>query len=476
MLRIRERGTTELFQKSLGSYFFQNLRNGVRVQGSPRYVSYSPGTIEKCFDTTRPGPPFRGGGPLFLVRFTIPSAQGGQGTIFPASAVTLSSTQLAALGYAFKGQSGDFWQDGYTGGFVHSGLPNLVTLEGENISSPTDYNPVVNPDDLSDLGARAYNRLRPKDAVAGLGQSLVEAGEIPSMFKTTGSGLLNLANLADPKSWAKLKGKSGSYHSKWKAIGGSPLGHLMAPREIGNQFLNTTFGWKPFVKDVSDTINLVQNYYDHLRRATQRNDKYQQRRFSEDEILSDEVVYRYSKNKGNPGFVTFYAPAVGTSQCLSSELTVRRQRMTRIWYEGSFRQYRAEFDKSVPMHDQVRSAKQFLTLAGLNISPTLVYKVIPWTWLVDWGVNVGDNIQVANDYLDGSVVSRYMYLMRETYDRYEYTSVHKFPTSSIQIVSYRELRVKRREPAQSNFGFTLPLNGLSLGQSAILVALGLSKR
>jgi hypothetical protein len=447
ILRLRSRDLSTPFNQVLGKTFYRNKRNAYEMPGTPQSVFFAPGVVERSFDINNGKPPYNVGGPFFLVKVTEPTGVAADGTIFPYQAIS------EPAGYPLKGQPGDLWQVGYTGSFIHTGLPDLVSIGNKDISSPTDYRSTINKNDLSNLGGRAYGRLRPKVEVAGLGQAVAEADDVTRMLKTTSKG----------------------FHDIWKTMGGSGSGTFMQPKRLADQFINVQFGWKPFVKDVSDMYNLITNYESHLDKAERLNDKWLKRRFAEDEILDQSKVYDENRNSSSPLFRTYLAPALGSGTCQNVRLQVMRQKMVRIWYEGSFKYYRPEFDKRIPMHENIRAGSQFLTLAGANINPTLIYKVTPWTWCLDWVTHTGDNIQLLQDMATNAVVSKYMYLMREEYDRYEYTSVHTYPNTVITGVSYQEVRVKRRVSAECPFGFSMPPGGLSGMQLGILGALGLSK-
>jgi len=412
-------------------------------------ANFSPGIVEKCFDINHGvSPTYKVGGPFFLLRVTEPTGVCGSGRIFPYQVIS------EPPGYPLKRMSDDFWQVGYEGKFVHTNLPDLVQIPNKNISSPEDYRTGVNPNDLSSLGARGYARLRPKVDVAGLGQAIAEARDVPETLHTTASGLKDL----------------------YLTLGGKAKGTIMSlPKKASDQFVNHQFGWLPFVKDVRDMYNLIANYENHLDKAERQNDKWYRRTFSEEAVTSETLVYNVTRPKSSPLFSTYLNPSLGSNTCDSVTLQVRRQTMTRIWYEGEFKRYDVEFDKRVPMNDNIRAGLGFLSLAGAKINPVLIWKVTPWSWAVDWFANVGDNIQLAQDIATDQVVSKYMYLMRESYDRYEYKSTHVYPNTTITTTSYQEVRVKRRIAADSPFGFSMSPGGLSGIQIAILAALGISK-
>jgi len=451
ILRFRQRDTSIPFTQLMGNTFYINKRNGYEMPGTPVQAFFAPGVVEKCFDINHgvSKTPYKVGGPFFLVRVTEPTGVCGSGRIFP-----YQSLSQAPAGYPLKGMTGDLWQVGYEGKFIHTNLPNLVQIPNKDISSPTDYRTTVNPNDLSSLGARGYARLRPKVEVAGLGQAIAEARDVPETLHTTAGGLKDL----------------------YLSLGGKSKGVISSlPKKASDQFINHQFGWLPFLKDLRDMYDLIAKYEYHLDKAERQNDKWYRRRFSEEAITSETVVYNTTRLSNSPLFTTYLNPALGSNTCSQVTLQVRRQTMTRIWYEGEFKRYDVEFDKRVPMHENIRAGLGFLSLAGAKINPVLIWKITPWSWAADWLVNVGDNIQLAQDLATDQVVSKYMYLMRESYDRYEYVSTHVYPNTTITCTSYQEVSVKRRVAADSPFGFSMSPGGLSGIQLAILAALGISK-
>jgi len=461
--RVRFRDLTQPFNQKLGQYYSVNRRNGWRAATSVATALLCPGYVEKCYDTVRPGPPFEGGGPLFLVRTNRPDA-----VVCAEGTVTAYTTTGVPAGYPYRNDTKDLWQRTYVGKFRHLNLPSLASIWTP--AGPLDYGSTINRNDLSTLGARAWARLRPKVEVAGLGQAIAEARDVPQMLKTTSKG----------------------FHDIWKGLGGSksPIEswshHMrtmdpkvlkdiqMHPKKAADHFINHQFGWLPFTKDVSDMYNLITDYTSYLDRAERFNGKWRTRRFAEEELRTEVEVFRSDKLSNQSGFQAYLDP-VGITGCKRVQLTVTRETVQKIWYEGSFKTYSPEFDRSLKMEEHLRAGRQFLSLAGANINPSLIYKATPWTWCVDWFVNVGDNIQMLQDAATDAVVARYMYLMREEYDRYRFDSVHTYANETIVGRSYQGPTVKRRVPGAYEFGFTMPPSGLSGMQYAILAALGISR-
>lgn len=453
--RFRERGSFTPMNITLGSYYYRRQRDGVTVSGTDEVGFFSPGRYEKCFDVSHGRPPYRSGGPLFLIQFTEPTGICAGGHLFPVGVTTQFPPNST------DNRLGDLWQIGYNGNFRAVNLPDLVSVMGKDISKPTDYRSQVNPDDLEALGSRGYSKLRPKPEIVGLGQAIAEAKDLPRMLKTTAKGFHDIWNAIRPRIRNNPRGSR-------------DMEKVMRPKWAADQFINHQFGWKPFLKDLNDLCNLVTDFQNHVARAKASNDKWFRKRFAEDVIESSTRIMQEEKNKFNPSFKSYFAPSfLGSLE--SNSISVHRQKMTRVWYEGCFRQYYPEFDDEKFMDPVLRPIRQALTLSGLNVSPSLVWKITPWTWLSDWFTNVGSDILRVQDMAGDTVVAKYMYLMRETYDRYEYQISQRWPSATISGTTYSEVRVKRRATAASPFSYVLAPGGLSGTQLAILGALGITR-
>lgn len=309
----------------------------------------------------------------------------------------------------------------------------------------------VNPNNLSGLGNRGWSKLRPKVEVADLGQTLAEIGQVPNMLRQTSKG----------------------FHDIWKNLGGNvDKGDLMSPKGLGDQFLNVQFGWKPFLRDIGSAFNAVNNFEIYQRLAVLNNDKWMERSFREDQTETEEVILRRGPSNANEADPTLYWPVfIVPGSCYQ---TVTKRVKTRIWYKGVFKTYRPEFKQGEP-HTALLDLRQKLSLLGLRISPSLLYKVTPWTWLGDWFVNAGDFVQRVEDNISNAVMSKYFYVMRQIVTELEYRKIFQTKDGQVHDLRWkREITTKARAKNTNPWGFTTPPGGLSQGQLAIIAALGLS--
>jgi hypothetical protein len=402
-----------------------------------------PAISEKSWDEIHSGPPYLKGGPLDLIEIVRPkwNVQG-------AGSFLCNSWYNQPSG----------WKYMYQGGFYNPlWIPSLDPHSDAVYNAlGTVYNDLY--PDLDSLGSQAYARLRPQLARAGLGQALVEMREVPHMLKTSAKGFHEI--------WRQI--------ASFKQRGSTKRAARMLPKGAGNQFLNIQFGWVPFLKDLQDTLSVYQNARQLKSQISRDNGRWIKRRRVDKLIESRDVVYTRTdipgvQPTGNPGF-DFY----DTSSYL---YTITKVETTNVWYEGSWKYYRPEFDWDSDMSKgPIAALQREMAIYGADINPTLIWKVTPWSWLADWFTNAGDAVQRAQDWGTDSMVSKYMYLMHHKTYGFELNSM--FRTSNGQgrnMTWYRTASTKRRQNASTPFSFGPAGGDLTPRRLAILAALGLSR-
>jgi len=120
------------------------------------------------------------------------------------------------------------------------------------------------------------------------------------------------------------------------------------------------------------------------------------------------------------------------------------------------------------------SVNRQITASGLRINPLHVWKAMPWSWLVDWFVNISKLIERADDIAFDGMVTKYLYLMHHKTIRIN--SFHRlfFGSGDLSFETNRYVDVKQRKSSDSPYGFVLG-GDLSTTQWSILAALGLSR-
>lgn len=284
---------------------------------------------------------------------------------------------------------------------------------------PDDY------DATMDLGAEAWNRFRPKLSKVQLGQTIAEITDVPKLFQ---SGLRNF-------------------------------------KDLGSRYLQYQFGWKPFIKDLTDSLKLYRKMDDHLAKMQKHNNKWLKR---------GGVLYQ-TENFAHDQHV-IVTPM--------NYLTVTNQRRTtrtyeKAWFEGAFRYYIPGLTNG--NWGKLRLARK---LFGVELTPSLVYELVPWSWLADWFGNFGDVVSNYTSITTENMVAKYAYVMRHKHTTVtcsasitgRFTEWLKPPTYTTQYVQ-SEVSTETKTRAVANpFGFDAHLADFTSYQLSILGALGLSRQ
>lgn len=401
--------------------------------------------IEKTRDEIHPGPPYRVGGPFTNIksRFQDDEIRGvGCYTTRPAQRI-----------------NGEYLV--YNGGFCNP------SFAGDPISYTTyrdvGWTPATNSllPGFSQYGPTAYAKLKPNPEQASMGQFIAELRELP-------------------KAVTNLRDQARDFSKIWKDVGGDPSSPFMRPKNAADQFLGYEFGWRPFFSDIDNAFKIAFNFDDYIKNVTRMNNTWIRRR---SDIDSGETVTQISRNF-NSGIYptgttindccTLFSYA-GTNCFYVSDVT--QYERYRVWAEGAFKFYRPEFDDTLAEYNtSFMAAQRAATIYGARITPTLLWKITPWTWLADWFTRVGDNINNASAMLIDSVVSKYMYVMHHKFrDTVQNTILNTWDRGPVFMSWTRSVETKQRDGQLSPYGFNVPPSSLSAKQWSILGALGISK-
>lgn len=321
------------------------------------------------------------------------------------------------------------------------------TCSSRPVGSPSDFSESELEDQVERLdgdGGTAWARFRPNKPNASLGQTIAEISSLPKMLKST--ALI--------------------FHTLWKSMGGKRK-IADTSKAVADEWLNNQFGWKPFLSDCRGFIHTTHNLSDEIARVRQENGNYQfvggtVTNSSEEETLSSSNTATYH-----------YPTAIG-SIWLSSPYGsyVAKVRTTeKSWFKAKMKYYIPSFSLPGWRGDLAIASH----LYGLRITPTLLYEIMPWSWLIDWFTNVGSQIQNWESiYLDG-LHAKYACIM-QTISRGVYIdSTLNLSGGAVSCTFAEEQVIKRRSSAMSPFGWAVDKNSLSNWQKSILGAIGLSK-
>jgi len=319
--------------------------------------------------------------------------------------------------------------------------------------------------DPSPYGPIGWQKFRPRMRAVDLPLVLYELKDLPEQLKTTAEGFRDLFHAAE-----YVRGGGGlTRRAIRQALPGMP-------KEAANHFLNHVFGWAPFVSDVATVHRSVAQYNDKLARLIAENNQWVHRGGTISE--SDEVIAEYDSRDSS--FPRIYPlPDVrllrsvdmgdGRNHFGLSSYTLRKKE--RIWFVGEFRYNIPSLSRD---NEAFQHVLNLLHYYGVRISPDLIWKATPWSWLGDWFANTGEIFSYIADKAEQDLAARYAYVMREvTYTKTHTAVIHLRDGTDRWMSWSQEIHSKRRARA-SPFGLT-PTEELSSRQLAILAALGISR-
>jgi hypothetical protein len=288
-------------------------------------------------------------------------------------------------------------------------------------------------------GVKGWNRYKPTARNGSLAQAVIELRDVPKMLEH--SAMVHSAR------------------ERTKGILESAGGH----------YLNIQFGWLPLLNDVRDLVRNAFLVEKRLRQLERDNNKWVRRRGPLDAVTSTST----SRSTG------FFSQPSRVSQLYQGNETqsITTRQVTRFWFSGKFRYY----IKIPSVTDGV--VKGFLKaehvnriLYGTDLTPDLIWEIMPWSWLVDWFSSAGASM--ANFFEDSAdnLVADYAYVMGNIANETEYVVSGKTNTGVPYETYQSYLTEVKQRTAGVPYGFYFIPPILSVKQIGILTALGLSRR
>ena len=450
----------------LGKYWPQ--AGGLPLYIDPGYprqymVPYPPppdqvhGTVVRMSDFTNVGPPFHYGQEMMKIKTSSEDSRiSGNGTYHTPVLVPDSHGDY---------QPGSR-QHFYVGGFVLANFSYLGGSLASDFKTSGDFTPAEQTayfSDLSSWGPGAYRSLRPKVEKAGGGIFVAEFRDIPHMLKTSARGIENI--------FGDVRKVSNDYHKIWQSSGGDKFKPFMHPKKVADHFINHQFGWVPFLNDLRQIDDVYQNSKKYIAQLKRDNNQWVRRVRTMDHQESDQLLgttHDWIVYPGDENMNRVTELDNGGSRCTNE---FRTREFSRIWGVGIFKMYRPEFDDTLASNESLYTkVRQQISLYGLNVSPSLVYRATPWTWLVDWFLNVGNTIDNVSAMGADSVVARSLYLMKTSLREVLLKITLNTVPTPVTMSWSRTIETKQREVG-SPYGFGLTPGQLSPKQLAILAAL-----
>lgn len=240
-------------------------------------------------------------------------------------------------------------------------------------------------------------------------------------------------------------------------------------RSIGKEYLNFEFGWKPFVKDLIEFFKLYLSWNERWQWLIANNGKPVHRKgaiFKDEDTTSDYTISGDGVDWNTPvGPTWVYVQRFGSGSGFKSTRTTVIRTSQKYWFSGTFRYY-LKHPGFTRFYDEQIARIVF----GVDLTPRVVYELLPWSWLLDWATNVGDNLDNLTDSILDGLVADYAYTMGHYMVEETRTVVGPLATCNYYLTN----EVKARDQA-TPYGFGLNPNSFTGRQKAILAALLLAR-
>ncbi|DAD51639.1 TPA_asm: maturation protein [ssRNA phage Gerhypos.1_50] len=289
-------------------------------------------------------------------------------------------------------------------------------------------------------GARAINRTLPTKPHAGLMQFL---GELREQFP--------------------------------QLIGHAIVQKSLGPRALGNEHLNVQFGWRPLIADLQK-FALAVLAGNNLLRQYVRDSNRQVRRHTvlfEGTALTEKPPWNSGVNYVHADEGLPYSPE-GFFMILPSA-TVTDTVTQRVWFSGAYAYLLADLSSWVRKAE--RFDQQANHLLGTRLTPSVLWELTPWSWMIDWFGNFSAVVQNADALTSDSLSLRYGYIMHHYEVRREVSIIgaYDFQGKRMPTITAYLTRSSKTRTRATPFGFGLDLSTLSPRQWAIVGALGGTK-
>lgn len=358
---------------------------------------------------------------------------------------------------------GIYTRDVYSGGFCATQWPNTGLDNEDLLHAGTKLSTLTGEyGTATELGPSAWRRFKPKLYVADMGQFLGEIRETLPMLRTTAE--------VWSKKWIK-------HFSRAK---GSARDVNVMSKRAANQWVNLQFGWRPFVSDLWKFVNSFTRFDTRLQQCIRDNGRNIRRGGLIESTMDNPADCASWTSCGRAGKPSYCTPcgtasiaAVGTNG-LDGRLqsTVTYTEKYKIWFSACFRYWVPEFQSPTTL---MHKLKNVLRMYGLRVTPTLIWNLTPWSWLVDWSSNVGDNISNYTSINDINLTAKYAYIMKTTEGQW-LNETRFAPGGGYPInMKWRRGFIAKTRRHASPFGFTIDPPDFSARQWSILAALGLSR-
>lgn len=236
-------------------------------------------------------------------------------------------------------------------------------------------------------------------------------------------------------------------------------------KNAGGEYLNYQFGIAPTISDVKSILKTVSEADKLWKQYLRDSGRLVRRRMDMDpEVTTTTEVIPQPSWAVPHGTASYHWSSIGP---VSITTTITRKR----WFSAAYLYY---VDKT-SLDGMQGFLEKSQHLYGWKPSPSGVYNLTAWSWLLDWFTNTGDVIDNVSLYLEDPFLVRWAYIMEHTMvtRTLMQTNVDNNGQPHTSIVEFEQDVKKRRRVNPFHMGFKgEALNGHQL---SILAALGMTK-
>jgi hypothetical protein len=257
---------------------------------------------------------------------------------------------------------------------------------------------------------------------------------------------------------AELKDMPKLIESLYKTVGRAAREWHHVPNKGGDAYLAYQFGILPLVSDIKALYNTYKTQEAILRQIIRDNGRPIRRR--------RKLISTSSSTTESSSVLGFHGITLRMSNARTFKIVSTSKD---VWFEGRFRYY-------IPDIGSVEWERRAIrALYGGIPSIRTLWELTPWSWLIDWYVDVGAVLGNLSDHLAEGLYADYAYLMatsREvttlvaSADCYNVSSGERVP---VYCSRTRTVETKSRIVA-SRFGFGLTSDDFTNYQNGIATA------
>lgn len=300
---------------------------------------------------------------------------------------------------------------------------------------------------LNAVGAEAVADVKPTNNVADLATALTE------LYRE------GLPRIVGSSFWKKETGRLND-------------GALL--NNSASELLNLEFGIKPLIGDIRDFAHGIIDASKLINQFERDAGKLVRRRKSFAPTHSEQVTTAFS-NRTAPYTLSSTSDMYINQFYLGGKVMRVRKTTQNRWFSGAFT-YHLGIDPYTANAVEVLN-QQAAHLLGLELTPSTLYNLAPWSWAVDWVSSLGDVISNLEDHIKYGLVMPYGYMMEHSIvsDMYFWSGPTnlKFGGQPTPITLVTETKLRRKA---NPYGFGLTWESLDSRQQSILAALGITRR